>query len=62
MMLILGIVLGAWLFSNLYVAVKMTAKEMVDAFILNQGIVGMMCANIFYAPAWLLKVMKTYIA
>lgn len=61
-MLILSVLLGIVLLCNLYVAHTMTAEEMKFEFITNQGIVGKICANIFYAVAWLLKGIKNFIA
>jgi hypothetical protein len=46
---------------NLYVAHTMTAEEMKFDFISNQGIVGIICANGFYAFAWVLKGIKTFV-
>ena len=56
------IALSLWVISNLYVAVTETAEEMREDFVENQCLVGKVCANIFYAPAWVLKVLKSIIA
>lgn len=56
------IALSLWAISNLYVAVTETEEEMRDDFVTNQCLVGKVCANIFYAPAWVLKVLKAIIA
>lgn len=40
---------------NLITAKRMSAKHMHKEFIEGQCVVGKICANIFYAPAWLLK-------
>lgn len=56
-----GIVTGIYALCNLYVAHTMTAEEMKHDFITEQGIVGTICANTFYAFAWLLKAIKAFI-
>lgn len=53
-----ALVLVVYIAINLVVAKKMTAKDMYEDFIDGQCTVGMICANIFYAPAWLLKGIK----
>lgn len=40
---------------NLVMAYRNTAHEMYDEIINGQCVVGMICANIFYLPAWVLK-------
>lgn len=40
---------------NLLTAKLMSAKDMKESFIHGQCFVGLICANIFYAPAWFLK-------
>ncbi len=40
---------------NILTAKLYTAKRMQDEFITGQCLVGKICANLFYAPAWLLK-------
>ena len=47
--------------SNVYVAREMSAKKMYREFIEGQCLVGAICANIFYAPAWALKFLKAAI-
>ncbi len=49
------IVLIVYIAINLITAKRMSAKHMHDEFIEGQCMVGKICANIFYAPAWLLK-------
>lgn len=56
------IALSLWVISNLYVAVTETAEKMREDFVKNQCLVGKICANIFYAPAWVLKMLKAIIA
>ena len=43
---------------NIVTAKVMNAKEMKEEFITGQCLVGKIAANIFYAPAWLLKALK----
>ena len=45
---------------NLYVAHTMTAEEMKINFIIEQGIIGTICANLFYSLAWGLKGIKAF--
>lgn len=56
------IVLSLWTISNLYVATTETAEEMQDDFIKGQCLIGKICSNLFYAPAWGLKILKEIIA
>ena len=37
------------------------AREMHREFIEGQCLVGMICANIFYAPAWFLKGLRAFV-
>lgn len=46
---------------NIVTAKIMDTKEMKEKFITGQCLVGKIAANIFYAPAWLLKVFKIVI-
>lgn len=46
---------------NIVTAKVMNAKEMKEEFITGQCLVGKIAANIFYAPAWLLKALKVVI-
>lgn len=46
---------------NIVTAKVMNAKEMKEDFINGQCLVGKIAANIFYAPAWLLKALKVII-
>ncbi len=57
----LMLVLGFIIFCNLYVAHTMTAKEMKTDFVIEQGIIGRICANSFYALAWALKGVKSFV-
>lgn len=53
--------LAVFVISNVYVAKEMSAKEMYREFVKGQCLVGKICANIFYAPAWAMKVLKAAI-
>lgn len=46
---------------NIVTAKVMNAKEMKEEFITGQCLVGKIAANIFYAPAWLLKALKVVV-
>lgn len=46
---------------NILTAKLMSAKCMKHSFIDGQCMVGKICANIFYAPAWLLKGIKAVV-
>ena len=46
---------------NIVTAKVMSATEMKANFINRQCLVGKIAANIFYAPAWLLKALKVII-
>lgn len=46
---------------NIVTSKVMSAKEMKEEFINGQCLVGKIAANIFYAPAWLLKALKVVI-
>lgn len=61
-MTVLCVVLGiAYAACNLVTAKIMSAKEMAEDFIKDQCLVGRICANIFYAPAWFLKGLRAAI-
>ena len=46
---------------NIVTAKVMSAKEMKEEYIDGHCLVGKIAANIFYAPAWLLKALKVVI-
>lgn len=46
---------------NVLTANIMSAKHMKQEFVDGQCLVGKVCANIFYAPAWLLKGIKAVV-
>lgn len=53
---ILAIIVGiTYIAYNIFVAKMMSAKSMKHKFIDGQCFVGKVCANAFYAPAWVLK-------
>jgi hypothetical protein len=59
---ILGVItIVAYVAFNLIVANTHTAKEMFDEFIKGQCIAGMIFANLFYAPAWILKMVRGFV-
>lgn len=51
------IVLAIWIvfLINLETAFHFSAREMKNKFIDGQCMVGKICANLFYMPAWFLK-------
>lgn len=61
-MTVLYVILGiAYAACNLVTARVLSAKEMKDEFVVGQCLVGRICANIFYAPAWFLKGLRALI-
>ncbi len=46
---------------NLVMAYKLDAAGMYNELIVGQCTVGMISANLFYAPAWVLKVLREII-
>ena len=59
--IILVLTLVFYTVSNLAVANKMSVKQMRSELIEGQCTIGMVCANIFYSPAWFLKVLKAVV-
>lgn len=54
--IILGILVAlVWAASNIFTIKMMSAEQMHKEFIAGQCLVGKICANIFYAPAWFFK-------
>ena len=43
---------------NIFTSKICSAEEMREDLIDGQCAVGMICANVFYAPAWALKLLK----
>lgn len=46
---------------NLITAKTHSAREMRDEFVSGQCLVGAILANIFYAPAWVLKLLRSVV-
>ena len=59
--IIIGAVLGFIILCNFYVAHTMTTEEMKTEFITEQGNLGTVLANTFYAFAWMLKGIKKFV-
>lgn len=54
--IILGIFVAVvWAATNIFTIKMMSAKQMREEFVAGQCLVGKICANIFYAPAWFFK-------
>lgn len=51
----------AYILINVITSNMMSAKEMRRNFVCGQCMVGMICANIFYAPAWALKGIRAFV-
>lgn len=58
MKLLVIAVICAYISLNLVIANVLTKDEMIRRFITGQNIVGMLVSNIFYSPAWLLKLIR----
>ena len=59
---VIGIIVSIIYFAfNFLTANIMSAKRMKQEFINGQCMVGKICANIFYAPAWILKGIKVIV-
>lgn len=56
--IIIGTLAAAYIIFNFVVSSKLGVKDMKMKFIDGQNVVGKIATNIFYAPAWLLKVVK----
>ena len=61
LLFVFWLLMAFWAIANVYVAHTMSAFEMRDEFITGQSTVGRIFANVFYSPAWLLKVVKVLI-
>ena len=55
MIYVLYAVLALWGVLNVVVAVKCSMREMANDFWVDQNVFGKICANAFYAPAWVLS-------
>ena len=58
---IIAILVIAYIIINCITSRMYSAKEMRYQFITDQCLVGMICANIFYAPAWFLKGLRAFV-
>lgn len=58
MNIIVFLIILLWLAFNCIVSKAMTTKEMQTKFVDGQNVVGKIATNIFYAPAWFLKLLK----
>lgn len=59
---ILGIfAVVAYAVFNIIVAYTHSAREMREEFIEGQCVAGMIFANLFYAPAWVLKIIRGFV-
>ena len=61
LLIVFWLLMAFWAIVNGYVAHTMSAVEMRDEFVTGQCTVGRIVANVFYSPAWLLKVVKVLI-
>ena len=61
LLIVFWLLMAFWAIVNGYVAHTMSAAEMRDEFVTGQCTVGRIFANVFYSPAWLLKVVKILI-
>lgn len=50
-----------WVIANVYETYSKSGEEMYAELVNGQCVVGLVAANIFYAPAWILKVVKGFI-
>lgn len=55
------VLIVAYIVFNLITAKKYNIVEMWNEFVAGQCVVGMIFANIFYAPAWVLKFLRRFI-
>lgn len=58
---LIAILIIAYIFVNVITSNMMSAKEMHREFVCGQCMVGKICANIFYAPAWALKGIRAFV-
>lgn len=49
-------ILSIWLFFNLLVVIRLSPADMYIDLVKEQNIVGKICGNAFYAPAWIIKI------
>jgi hypothetical protein len=53
--------INSWIAANVYEACCKSGREMYDELVANQCLIGRFAANVFYAPAWILKGVKALI-
>lgn len=58
MKLLVIAVICAYIAFNMVIASVYSKDDMTQKFITGQNVVGMIASNIFYAPAWLLKLVR----
>jgi len=59
---VIGLIVAIiYIIFNVFIAKRMSAKSMKREFVEGQCFVGKVFANIFYAPAWLLKGIKAVV-
>ena len=59
---IIGLVVAlVWVVINVFTTKAMSAKQMHEEFVAGQCLVGKICANIFYAPAWISKGIRCFV-
>ena len=56
--LIFILVIAFYIGCNIYVNFNMSAKDMYEEFVVDQNTTGKIFANVYYAPAWILKFIK----
>lgn len=54
----LAIVVFLWAFFNVYAALCYSSQSMYDELIRDREVICIVCANIFFAPAWILKLFR----
>ena len=57
----IGLFITAWICANIYKTHCKSCREMYDELVAGQFLIGMIAANLFYAPSWILKVVKELI-
>ena len=58
-LLVLGLLVAlGWVVANILVASCYSIRFMWEEFWITQTIFGKLCANVFYAPAWVLQWVK----
>lgn len=55
------ILVFTYILINIITAKRQSAKQMYRDFVKGQCLVGKICANVFYAPAWFLKVVRAVV-